>query len=569
MPQRKRLNNILALLLSLIFVLSNTVPAAAEDDWLEIVPGIDYRSFSLTDSKGDPQRVYVARMDRSPEFASSLTLDTAIAQRYINRGLERVEGMANRYEDTLNYWYSPVITDTPTWGNRSDVVVAINGSFFSSTTYLMDRGLFHSGWYAKRFTDNQNGSGFFWSLGGQAAIGECVRHFPSRQVITYDPGGSPLQQYFQGINRIRDDDELIIYTPQWDLATPEQEIVGVEVVVELSQPMLMIPVNDGGSTVTGRIVEIKQNSKGKSLIPFDGVVFSAHGTAAETILAAAQVGMTIGINQEIKSYSDDNCETPIGIDWTKTYASLGGSYYFLENGLIKSFTDSGAIYRSPRTAIAYNNAYIYFIVVDGRRPSYSVGMTINELAIFASESLGATYGINQDGGGSSTMWVNGARVNYPSDADACYSLYIPFSIRSPVVPGMAEPAAVNAVTEYLGCERYVDNALMMVQVQPREVSTSTLPLTQTLVVSQTAYLRQGPGYNYASYYSLDAGSTGNVITHTLGMNGIRASGLYWWKVNFGGKIGWIEETQLSPIYPPERAVTTRQGNQTPIKVMIR
>ena len=570
MFSKERFNKILTVFISLILLLTTVTPAAAEDDWLEIVPGIYYQSFSLVNSDGEPQRIYVARMSRSSEYASSLTLETSIAQRYINRGLERVEGMANRYEDTLNYWYSPVITGTPTWGNRNDVVVAINGSFFNKDTYVMERGLFHSGWYAKRFTDFENGSGFFWTLDREAVIGECIKHVVEKQVVVLDPGGINSLQYFQGINRERKDNELIIYSPQWDLSTPEQDKFGVEVIVELNQPLLLMPVNDNGTSAGGRIIEIRQNTKGDSLIPFDGIVLSAHGTAAEALLGAAQVGMSIGVNQELKNYEESDCSTPLNsIDWTKTYAGLGGSYHFLENGVIKQFDDAGAIVKDPRTAIAFNDDYIYFIVVDGRRPGYSVGMTIDELAVFASETLTATHGINQDGGGSSTMWVNGARVNYPSDAEACFSLYIPFSTRSPLLPASLAPTGTDTVTEYLGCERYVDNGLMMVQVQAREVSTMTIPMTQTLIVSNTAFLRQGPGYNYAAYYSLDPGETGNVITHTLGMNGIRASGMYWWKVKFGDKIGWVEETQLAPFYPPEQIATPRVNMRNPMGETIR
>jgi hypothetical protein len=54
------------------------------------------------------------------------------------------------------------------------------------------------------------------------------------------------------------------------------------------------------------------------------------------------------------------------------------------------------------------------VVVDGRQPGYSVGMTLQELANLMA-SLGAQNAINLDGGGSSAMWVNGLRVTRPSD----------------------------------------------------------------------------------------------------------------------------------------------------------
>ena len=90
------------------------------------------------------------------------------------------------------------------------------------------------------------------------------------------------------------------------------------------------------------------------------------------------------------------------LDWTKTYAAVGGSYHFLNNGVVQSFTDPGATARHPRTAVAYDANYVYFVVVDGRSP-VSVGMNMTELGNFCINYLGAMEGINQDGGGSSTM----------------------------------------------------------------------------------------------------------------------------------------------------------------------
>lgn len=62
----------------------------------------------------------------------------------------------------------------------------------------------------------------------------------------------------------------------------------------------------------------------------------------------------------------------------------------------------------PRTAIGYskNGRYLYLVVVDGRQPMYSEGMTVNELARLMV-SLGASYAMNLDGGGSSTIVVQG------------------------------------------------------------------------------------------------------------------------------------------------------------------
>lgn len=67
----------------------------------------------------------------------------------------------------------------------------------------------------------------------------------------------------------------------------------------------------------------------------------------------------------------------------------------------------------PRTGIGVIAANDFlFVVVDGRSPGYSRGVTMTEFArIF--EDLGATVAYNLDGGGSATMWFNGEVVNDP------------------------------------------------------------------------------------------------------------------------------------------------------------
>jgi hypothetical protein len=58
--------------------------------------------------------------------------------------------------------------------------------------------------------------------------------------------------------------------------------------------------------------------------------------------------------------------------------------------------------RHPRTAACYNAGKIIFVVVDGRQPQLSVGMTLEELAGLMV-SLGCAVAMNTDGGGSSVM----------------------------------------------------------------------------------------------------------------------------------------------------------------------
>ena len=67
----------------------------------------------------------------------------------------------------------------------------------------------------------------------------------------------------------------------------------------------------------------------------------------------------------------------------------------------------------PRTAVGIiDENHLVFVVVDGRSPGYSAGVTMTGLAEIM-QGLGATTAYNIDGGGSSTMYFNGELVNNP------------------------------------------------------------------------------------------------------------------------------------------------------------
>lgn len=82
-------------------------------------------------------------------------------------------------------------------------------------------------------------------------------------------------------------------------------------------------------------------------------------------------------------------------------------------GLSPRFVDA----RHPRTGVGFSrdSTMLYLVTVDGRQPS-SAGMSLSE---FADEMirLGCYHALNLDGGGSTTMVVNGRVVNSPSDPE--------------------------------------------------------------------------------------------------------------------------------------------------------
>jgi hypothetical protein len=287
--------------------------------------------------------------------------------------------------------------------------------------------------------------------------------------------------------------------------------------------------------------------EGNSLIPFNSIVLSASGTAAQTLVENVQVGSEVRVSQEITSYEYD-CSTPLPLSWTKTYASIQGAFFFLKDGQIRQFDDPGATERNPRTAIAYNDQYIFFVVVDGRDLYHSVGMTINELALFARDTLGATSGVAQDGGGSSTMVINGQVVNNTyCNNYSCnwkYATSLPLVARNSHNGQSVLPIVSDIISSPAGIERAVGNGILMVIAQPGVYSATFIPGNPVITTVDTE-VRLGPGTNYASFTSLPKGTHGSIVEQMNGLDGVLAKSTYWWYVNFAGVTGWVPEGALA------------------------
>ena len=86
--------------------------------------------------------------------------------------------------------------------------------------------------------------------------------------------------------------------------------------------------------------------------------------------------------------------------------AIGGFPILVENGRrnIVGTPGENLKRRHTRTAVCTNDRKVIFVVVDGRQPQLSVGMTLEELADLIV-SLGCTTATNTDGGGSSVMAV--------------------------------------------------------------------------------------------------------------------------------------------------------------------
>ncbi|MDW8308607.1 MAG: phosphodiester glycosidase family protein [Verrucomicrobiales bacterium] len=465
--------------------------------WTNVGAGIDYRELTITMADGQPNRLFIARMDVRHTNA---IIGSMIASNRVAGARERISAQAARHEDALNAWGGA-------WGQRNDVVVAINGSFFNLTTGVITGGHIYDGWYAKRFDNWAGQMGYVWKLDRTGFIGVCPHYRASEQTVTING----VTQEFDGINVPRTNNTLILYTPQYDFNTLT-DTNGVEVLVELGTPlMILTPPN----VVTGVVREVRVN-QGSMLIPFGHLVLSASGSRASFLANNAQPGRIVSISQNLLLYDGppgNLCSTPDPRTFHRAYALAQGNFHFLKNGAVQPTSNSGMIVRHPRTFIAHNATYVFFVVCDGRSTA-SVGMTSDEMGAFCLTNLLATEGVNLDGGGSSTLWLNGLVRNTPSD----------------------------------GAERTVANGLMMVNLLPR-TNTTTFAPGQSVRTATTANLRLGPGTDYFAFQTLASGATGTVLAHPL--NGIRAKSNFWWYGAFNNTNGWIAESTLAtPTNPP-------------------
>ena len=467
-----------------VWLVLASLPSALAD-WQPVTGGISYQSFQLS----GPRRVFVARLDRSAERA---VVDTTIARGRLFTGAEVVPAQVERAQGRLAHWQDE-------WGTTNRVVAAINGSFFNRSTGIPTGGQVSGGFYAEPFDEFQPG-GFAFMADGSTAITDCVFNRNEKQVLTL-PDESTIR--IDGINQPRGDNDLVLYTSHLGDATPLGSN-GFEVILAMARPIGQAPLPGG----TVGVVRAVGQGGGHRLL-FDEVVLSGTGGKAEH-LGQLTVGNQVTLSLEITPRSPD-CSEPAPLDLTGVYGALQGSYHFLEDGTIRQFDGGGAVVLHPRTAVAYNDEYIFFVVVDGRSDA-SIGMTTAQLAAFCRDQLGATDGVEQDGGGSSILWLDGSIMNSPSD----------------------------------GSPRPVANSLVMVSLEPSDRSNRYWAGDQ-LMLANDSIRRHGPGPGHAELDTVPAGTMVEVFDH--GAAGRLVHGENWWLVDALGSRGWLVASDL-PEPPP-------------------
>ena len=87
--------------------------------------------------------------------------------------------------------------------------------------------------------------------------------------------------------------------------------------------------------------------------------------------------------------------------------------FLIVNGVASTVVGNGGYGVAPRTAIGQRkDGIVLFLVIDGRNPGYSVGIDMAGM-INIFKRYKAHNAANLDGGGSSTLVINGEVVNNP------------------------------------------------------------------------------------------------------------------------------------------------------------
>ncbi len=299
---------------------------------------------------------------------------------------------------------------------RKGAVAAINAGFFrldktefageASDALVIDGNLLSEGIRERitLFIDNNKSRTQFE-----------IRH--SRPEIWLESEQPRFRMLLSGINRPYITNELVLYDRNYALATKNSEPRTKVVFLGCRRGNKR---RSAMADCTG--VRIIQASMGVP-IPVGGFVISAptEATRLQTLLLRELT--TFSAYQGKKKQISFRVEDPLNKNqgFPQSLDAVAGVPQLIKNGNIditweqEKASRAFVFNRHPRTAVAkMKDGKFLMITVDGRQPGVSVGMTLLELAEYL-HSLGAVDAMNLDGGGSTTMVLDGKVVNKPSD----------------------------------------------------------------------------------------------------------------------------------------------------------
>ena len=352
----------------------------------ELAPGVAYRQF--TDRSG-PWVMHLVRVDlrrADLEVRHARALDQL-------RGREKTTEMVRRAQAA-----------------GTTVLAAVNADFFSLTTGENENNQVLGGewWKGLEVTDSPYDT--YKNAHVQFGIDAARRPMMDRFILDGKAWahGVPTPILTVNFNSSGRPEGTAWYTWRYGATAPR----------DTSRPTAEAPMVTAGRR-GDTLLYVRRGAASAtsgSAIPADGAVLAAYGTGARTKEVQAMAdGDTVKILLATLPRSGNGVVPVLLIGgWPRILrdgVNVAGNAATLE-GTISSNTDR----RHPRTAVGFSrdSSTLYLLTVDGRQER-SAGMTLVELA-GVLQRLGAWQAMNFDGGGSTTMVIDGVLTNVPSDA---------------------------------------------------------------------------------------------------------------------------------------------------------
>ncbi len=341
------------------------LPISAQD-FRAVQDGIEYAEIKRTIDK-KPVKINLLRLDLTKVRLDVVhALDSAI-------GTETTSSMAMRYGAFAAINAGFFRLDKSIFAGDATGVLAINNELYSES---------YGGRVALMIDNNLDRT--------QVSIERAnISDFIEVNDKTFDVGR----------NRERKDNDLVLFSNNFNYTTLTDNN-GIEFFIE-----------------NKRVVKIV-DQKGSNKIPSDGYILSASGKTREELKTILKLGTRIIHFVKQSSPTDSTTGTLFGI----AEDIIGGVPQLIENGKIeitwkqekqsKEFVET----RHPRTAVAKLKDGKFLMITVNGRSAESVGINLLELAQMLLK-FGAMDAMNLDGGGSTTMFLDGKVVNQPSDKE--------------------------------------------------------------------------------------------------------------------------------------------------------
>ncbi|HEY0549490.1 MAG TPA: phosphodiester glycosidase family protein [Verrucomicrobiae bacterium] len=244
----------------------------------------------------------------------------------------------------------------------------------------------------------------------------------SKLAISWPGGGTHLA----GLNEQLDTNELVLFTPRmgtlYDFRAPTNRSSGGRSTSSSSSSPSDFPKSGPIRPPGGREWTLEHSGSGPWLPLRVGHTYRARTVASSdgfTNVPPDMMLMSLGSNLVARLPALTN-GTPVTIsvatapDLTGVQTGLGTGPMLVHEGKIYEVTARMSEQLHPRSALGWNERYLYLAVADGRQPGLSVGIQLSQMAKFMID-LGCDEVINMDGGLSTTLMLNGAVINHPSN----------------------------------------------------------------------------------------------------------------------------------------------------------